>query len=194
MLKRKTLFLTVLITCFTFAVTANAQPDPEPKAPATKVAPDTKAEPKAETKTEPATKKPDTPSPASQPAAGTDEPKDPKEVPTDASGAIDLGKQVIEHGKAKQWFAMSAGIIWLVMFLFKTLRKKIDAMKKIPKRVLWIIVPLLSVAAMILAKLQADLSWGAAVAVLFSGPSVAFLNDFLKRGILNKEPSPMKPS
>jgi len=31
------------------------------------------------------------------------------------------------------------------------------------------------------------------VGVLFSGPSVAFIHDLLKRGILGKEPSPMKP-
>lgn len=125
-------------------------------------------------------------------AAG--EPTMPDSVPTDASGAIDAGKKVIEDAKAKKWFAMAAGIIGLLMFGFKTARKKIDAMARIPKRVLWIVVPVLSVAMMLLAKFQDDLSWAAASQVLFSGPSVAFLNDLIKRGVMGKEPSPMKPN
>lgn len=150
------------------------------------------AAPDASGKTDAAVVKVDAKAPASQPATA-DEPTDPN-VPKDAGEALDKGKQVVADAKAKQWFAMSAGIIWLLMFLFKTMRKKIDAMKNIPKRVLWIVLPLLSVAAMLLAKFQGDLSWGAAVGVLTSGPAVAFLNDFVKRGLLNKEPSPMKPS
>lgn len=134
-----------------------------------------------------------TATPAKDAKAAADEPIEPEEVPKDAVSAIDAGKKVIEDGKAKRWFAMSAGIIWLLMFLFKTARKRIDVMKKIPKRVLWIIVPLLSVAAMLAAKFQDDLAWGAAMQVLLSGPSVAFLNDFVKRGIVGKELSPMHP-
>lgn len=113
-------------------------------------------------------------------------------VPVNTSEALDAGKEVVAMAKTKQWFAMSAGIIWLLMFLFKTGRKKLDFMAGIPKRVLWIVLPLLSVAAMLLAKFQGDLSWAGAVGVLTSGPSVAFLNDFVKRGVLNKEPTPMK--
>lgn len=127
---------------------------------------------------------------ASQPA----EPAMPKEVAKDAGQAIDQGKGLIEFAKAKQWFAFSAGAIWLLMFLFKLGRTYVGFMQKIPKRVLWIVVPVLSVVAMLLAKFQGDLSWGAAIAVLTSGPSAAFLNDFVKRGLLNQEPSPMKPS
>jgi len=126
--------------------------------------------------------------PSSQPAtAATDEPVVPDQVPKDVGEAIDSGKKLVEQAKAKQWFAFSAGVIWFVMFLIKFGRKRLDFMKKIPKRALWIIVPVLSVAAMVLSKLQADLSWNAAVAVLFSGPAAAFVNDFIKRGLLGKE-------
>jgi hypothetical protein len=111
--------------------------------------------------------------------------------PKTVDEAISTGKQIAELAKTKQWFAMSAGVIWLFMFLFKLGRKKVSFMKKIPKRALWVMVPVLSVAAMVLTKLQTDLSWSAAVTVLSSGPSVAFLNDLLKRGILGKEPSPV---
>jgi hypothetical protein len=120
----------------------------------------------------------------------TDVPTDPK-VPADPGAALDMGKGVIADAKAKQYFTMSAGIIWLIMFLFKTGRKTIGFMKKIPKRVLWVVLPILSVGAMLLSKFQGDLSWAAAVGVLTSGPCVAFLNDFVKRGLLNKEPTPM---
>ncbi len=183
---KRTVAILTMLSLLLLALPALSQPDPEPKTKA----PATKVEPKADTKTEPATKKAEPTKkeePASQPTG--DEPTEPKEVPKDAGEAMDAVKQVVELGKAKQWFAMSAGIIWLLMFVFKLGRKKLEFMKKIPKRALWIIVPVLSVAAMVLSKLQADLSWGAAIAVLFSGPSVAFLNDFVKRGLLGKEPS-----
>lgn len=160
----------MLIVGLLLSAPAFAAPDaaaPATKAPATKVVPAAKA------------------APASQPV----EPKMPAEVPKDAGEAMDAAKQVLEHGRAKQWFAMSAGAIWLLMFLFKLGRKNLSFLKKVPRRALWIAVPVLSVAAMVLSKLQADLSWGAALAVLFSGPSVAFLNDLVKRGLLGKEPT-----
>lgn len=118
-----------------------------------------------------------------------DEPKDSPEVPGGAAGAFDAGKKLVELAKAKQWLGFAAGGIWLAMFLFKLGRKNLDFMKGIPKRVLWILVPTLSVGAMVLAKLQADLSWGSAWIVLAGGPAVAFLNDLVKRGIMNKKPS-----
>jgi len=126
-------------------------------------------------------------------AAGAQDPQYPDEVADDFAGALDSAKGAVEQLRAKQWFAFSVTVIWLLMFLFKTARKSFDFMKGIPKRVLWILVPLLSIAAMILAKLQADLSWGAAVEVLLSGPVAAFANDLVKRGILDRDPSPMGP-
>lgn len=159
-----------IVLLFALGLTGNAYADPDAK-PATKVEATKKAEPM---KKEVA---------ASQPT----EPTDPPEVPGSVAEAIDAGKKLVEQGKAKQWFAMSAGAIWLLMFGFKLVRKKF--FPGMAKRVLWIIVPALSVAAMVLAKLQADLSWGAALTVLASGPSVAFLNDLIKRGIMGKEPT-----
>jgi len=169
---------------FSLGLIGYALADPDAK-PATKAVATKKVEPKkAEVKI--IAKKveaPKTEAAASQPT----EPTDPKEVPKDASAAIDAAKQLVEQAKAKQWFAMSAGAIWLLMFGFKVVRKK--WLTNLPKRVLWIAVPVLSIAAMLLSKLQADLSWGAALTVLASGPSVAFLNDLVKRGIMGKEPT-----
>lgn len=124
--------------------------------------------------------------PTSQPVA---DPAMPPDVPKTPGEAMTAAKDLLDMAKAKQWFGFSAGAIWLFMFLFKFGRKNLDFMKKIPKRALWIMVPILSIAAMVLSKLQADLSWGAAFAVLFSGPSVAFLNDMVKRGVMGKEPA-----
>lgn len=118
----------------------------------------------------------------------TSEPSMPNEVPKDVAGAVDKGKEAISLAKEGKWFSFSAGVIWLLMFVFKLLRKNVEAMKNIPKRVLWIIVPILSVIAMLLAKFQGDLSWSTAWIVLTSGPVMALLNDFVKRGVLGKEP------
>ena len=132
------------------------------------------------------------PAPEAQtPAVNTpaaDEPAYPPEVPATASGAIDTGQKVVQDAGAKKWFGFSAGVIWLLMFVFKWARKSLDFMQAIPKRILYIAVPLLSVIAMLLARFQGELSWAAALGVLSSGPVVAFANDFFKRGILGKEP------
>lgn len=125
--------------------------------------------------------------------AGTPDPYYPDEVAKDFGEALASAKDAVEQASAKKWLGFSAVVIWLLMFVFKTARKSFDFMKGIPKRVLWILVPLLSIAAMLLAKLQADLSWGAAVEVLLSGPVAAFANDLVKRGILDRDPSPMGP-
>ena len=111
--------------------------------------------------------------------------KMPTEVPKDASGAIDLAKDTFNAGKAKNWWLMSAGIIWLLMFVMKIA----GLFKKIGKRWAYISVGVLSMAAMLLAKFGGGASWEAAVALMTSGPFMAFANDFIKRGILGKEPT-----
>jgi hypothetical protein len=132
----------------------------------------------AAAKTEPAVAKT---AAATQPAVDV---KLPEQAPKDASEAIDKGKEIIAFAQAKNWWGMSAAIIWLLMFIMKIS----GLFKKIGKRWAYIIVPSLSIAAMLLSKFAGDLSWSAAIYVLTSGPSAALLNDFVKRGLLNKEP------
>ena len=108
----------------------------------------------------------------------------PKEVPQDLGGAVDLAKDAFQAGAAKNWWLMSASIIWLLMFGLKMG----GLFDKIGRRWAYILVPVLSLAAMLLSKFAGDLSWAAAAAVLTSGPSAALMNDFVKRGILAKEP------
>lgn len=109
----------------------------------------------------------------------------PTQVPSDASAAIDLAKNTFRAGATKSWWLMSAGIIWLLMFILKLVK----LFKKMGKRWAYITVGFLSMAAMLLAKFGGGVSWEAAIAVLTSGPFMAFANDFIKRGILNKTPS-----
>ncbi len=109
----------------------------------------------------------------------------PSQVPTDVTGAIDLAKSTFRAGKAKNWWLMSAGIIWLIMFILKLAK----LFKKMGRRWAYITVALMSMAAMLLAKFGGGVSWEAAIAVLTSGPFMAFANDLVKRGILGKEHS-----
>lgn len=127
-----------------------------------------------------------TKTPAKKATAPTSQPvKMPARVPTDVGGAITLAKDTFKAGKAKNWWLMSAGIIWIIMFLLKLFK----LFKKMGKRWAYLTVAGLSMAAMLTAKFGAGVSWEAAVAVLTSGPFMAFGNDFVKRGILGREPS-----
>ena len=113
----------------------------------------------------------------------------PKEAPKDAKEAVKMGQEAISMTKAGNWFGFSSLAIWILMFLLKVF----GLFQKIGKRWAYIIVPVLSVAAMLLAKFAGDLSWTAALAVLTSGPVAALANDFVKRGVLGKEPkTPVK--
>lgn len=113
----------------------------------------------------------------------------PTSVPTDASAALKLAKDTFNAGKAKNWWLMSAGIIWLLMFVLKL----VGLFDKMGRRWAYIAVGALSMAAMLVAKFGGGVGWEAAIAVLTSGPFMAFANDFIKRGVLGKEPeNPIK--
>jgi hypothetical protein len=105
--------------------------------------------------------------------------------PATTEDAVALAKDTFSAGKAKNWWLVSAGVIWLVMFGLKLA----GLFKKMGKRWAYIVVGVLSMAAMLTAKFGAGASWERAIAVMTSGPFVAFANDFFKRGILGKEPA-----
>lgn len=120
--------------------------------------------------------------PASQPAS---QPviEFPDGVPQNLDEALEAAKQGVEFAKAKNWWGLSALAIFIAMFLMKTL----GLFRKIGKRWSYVTVGGLSIAAMLLTKFAGGVSWGAAVAVLTSGPVMALLNDIVKRGVLGKE-------
>lgn len=113
----------------------------------------------------------------------------PNAVPDSPEEAMQMAQKGVEYAKAKNWWGLSAIVIFVSMFVMKTA----GLFKKIGKRWAYIIVPSLSLVAMVLAKFAGGLSWAAAAAVLTSGPAMAVLNDLVKRGFMGKDPAtPMK--
>jgi hypothetical protein len=102
----------------------------------------------------------------------------PNKVPASPGEAVGLAKDVFKAGKAKNWWLMSAGAIWLIMFGLKMAK----LFKKMGKRWAYITVAGLSMASMLAAKFGGGVSWEAAIAIMTSGPFMAFANDFVRRG------------
>jgi hypothetical protein len=157
-------FVTATIICVGLALSAPAFADD--------VKPATKVEVKA-----PAS------APASQPVV--EDVKLPEGAPQNLEEAMESAKEGIAFAKAKNWWGMSAVVIFILMFVLKA----VGVFKKVGKRWAYVIVPGLSVVAMLLAKFAGGVSWGAAVTVLTSGPAMAALTDLVKRGVLGKEHS-----
>lgn len=109
----------------------------------------------------------------------------PDKVPEDIGGAIGTASSIIKAAKLKNWWLASAGVIWLVMFIMKAL----GLFQRIGKRWAYIVVGLLSMAAMLASKFGGGVSWEAAMAVMTSGPFMAYSNDLVKRGLLAREPT-----
>lgn len=113
----------------------------------------------------------------------------PEGAPDSPEEALQMAQKGVEYAKAKNWWGLSALIIFISMFVMKSA----GLFKKIGKRWAYILVPSLSVIAMVFAKFAGDISWSAAAAVLTSGPVMAALSDLIKRGIIGKDPTtPMK--
>jgi len=119
---------------------------------------------------------------ASQPVL-SGEPQTPAE-------ALESAKKGVEYAKARNWFGMSSIAILVLVFILKWA----GLFKKIGKRWIYIIVPALGVAAMLLSAFAGGVSWGTAWLVLTSAPCAALFSDLVKRGVLGQEPeTPMKP-
>jgi len=102
--------------------------------------------------------------------------------PATAGEALEAGKKAMDMVKAKNWLGFSALAILVLVWILKTvIGKFIDS-----KRWLYITVPLLGVAAMLLSAFAGGVSWENAWLVLSSAPVAALASDFVKRGILNK--------
>lgn len=109
----------------------------------------------------------------------------PEGAPDSPEEALQMAQKGVEYAKAKNWWGLSALIIFISMFIMKST----GLFKKIGKRWAYILVPSFSIVAMVLAKFAGDMSWSAALTVLTSGPAMAALSDFFKRGVMAKEPS-----
>lgn len=177
--------LVLLVLALAPSVAAATDAKVAATAPAAKavVAPPPKAAPA------PAASQPVAPKAASA-AAPVDLPAPVPGEPTSAEEAIKDAAQVVAHAKARDWFSFSALIIFLVMFSLKAL----GLFTKIGKRWAYLILPVLGVAAMLLAKFAGGVSWAAAWVVLTSAPVAGLINDFFKRGVMGKDPeTPLNP-
>jgi len=116
------------------------------------------------------TKAPVAKAPASQPV----EPKDAKE----AAGTI---KDAISAAKAGRWWYFSALVIMVVMFALK-LTKLLERMG----RWKYVVVPVLSLAAALLAAFQGGVSIEGAVGVFSAAWATGMLEELVNHGILGK--------
>lgn len=154
---RKAVVTVALVTGLVLMAYSLAQAQPKAKAEVTKV------EPKKE-------------APASQPAAKT-EPVEPK----DLGEAIESGKDAVTAAQAGQWWYFSSVVCLIVMFILK-------ATKVLAKVGRWkyIILPVLSLSAALLAAFQGGVGWASAVGVFGSSWAMGSLEELVNHGILNK--------
>lgn len=146
-----------------WASLADAQPDPKEKPATTKVEP--KGDPVEASASQPATKLP----------AG---PKDMKE-------AIEVGKQAVEAAKSGLWWYFSALVILVVMFLLKFIGSKMGWWVKLG-RWRYVILPVLSIVAALLAAFQGGVTLAIAIGVLGSSMSMGKLQELWEHGIMGK--------
>ena len=92
--------------------------------------------------------------------------------------------------EAKDWWTRSG----ILIFLFTVLLKLMGVFRRIGKRWIYILVPLMGIASALCSNFVGGISWDAAWIVLTAAPTAALLNDLVKRGILGEEPeTPIKP-
>jgi hypothetical protein len=93
--------------------------------------------------------------------------------------------------KAKAWWLLSALSIFLIMLVLKLA----GLFKKIGKKASWWVVGGLTVVAGLLFAFDSQgFSWGTFTGFLTAGPTVAWIRDWIKKGVLGKgESTPLKP-
>lgn len=112
--------------------------------------------------------------PASQPAP-----------PTDVKGAIDTAKEGYKAVKEGRWWYFSALAVTLLMFLLKFVGIKAGFWPKMG-RWRYILPPVLSIAAALLAAFQGGVSFDTALGVFTSSYATSSLQELWEHGILNK--------
>jgi hypothetical protein len=150
-----------------WASLAEAQPTPDPKA-VTKEAP--ASAPAAATKSAPAAS-----------ASSKEAPAEPK----DAKEAIELGKQAVEAAKGGLWWYFAALVIMVLMFLAKFIGTKMGWWTKLG-RWRYVIVPVLSIVASLLAAFQGGVSLAVAIGVLGSSMATGKLQELWEHGFMGK--------
>lgn len=139
---------------------------------------DTKAAAKVEAKAAKAE------TPATQPAPKP-APVDPSvKQPTSADEAMDAGKDFVGALKAKRWWFASAVGIFLLLFILGVFK----LWAKIGTTWAWVAVGVLSLAAGVFAAFdKGGFSWSTLLGYMTAGPTIAWLRDFVKDGLLKKK-------
>lgn len=136
-------------------------------------------------KTEPA--KTEVKAPEKAEAAKT-EVKTPASLPTEPAtpkDAIDTGKKAIEAAKNHQWWYFSALVILVLMFVLKMVKvlDKIGRWK-------YVVLPVLSIGAALLAAFQGGVSLEIAIGVFATAWSTGMFQQLIEHGILGKPHTP----
>jgi hypothetical protein len=145
-------------------------------------APDARVETKAPAKT--ATKAAE---PAAKAPAKTDAPKvdaTPK-PPEDVKGAVSQAKDAVAAAKAGNWWYFSALVITVLLFLLKFIGIRAGFWPKMG-RWRYILSPVLSLAAALLAAFQGGVSFDVALGVFTSSYATSSLQELWEHGILGK--------
>jgi len=103
--------------------------------------------------------------------------------PATAEDALDTSKDLTGAIKAKQWWLVAALLIFLSMFVATALK----VWNKLGTLYAWILVGVLSLMVGLFAAFDAKgFNWSVFLSYLTAGPTVAWLRDFVKDGLLKK--------
>jgi hypothetical protein len=110
--------------------------------------------------------------------------------PATTDEAVTLARKAFSFAVARNWLALSACIILIIMFALKTIKIGGQTIfEKFGKRWAYIISAVLSIVGALVANLAGNVSWNTVWIVLASGPVTGALSDLWKRGIMAQEPT-----
>lgn len=104
---------------------------------------------------------------------------------TDVKGAAAQAKDAVKAAKEGRWWYFSALVLMVLMFVVKFIGLKVGFWKKLG-RWRYIIVPVVSLAAALLAAFQGGVSIDTAFGVFTSSYATASLQELWEHGIMNK--------
>lgn len=108
----------------------------------------------------------------------------PKE-PTDPKSALATGEDAYRAAKDGRWWYFASLVVTLIMFLLKFVGKKVGFWPKLG-RWRYVISPILSIGAALLAAFQGGVSIEIAIGVLTSSYATSSLQELWEHGVLGK--------
>jgi hypothetical protein len=114
-------------------------------------------------------------------APASSQPADTPKPPDDLAGAVEKGKEAVAAAQAGQWWYFSSVVCLVIMFVLKAakLLEKMDRWK-------YIVLPILSLAAALLAAFQGGVGWSQAIGVFGTSWAMGMLEELINHGILGK--------